>query len=357
MSEGNDYVPTLAIRASEMNGLQFLPKAAKDRMTPCILLAPWVNSSTLDMSIERVKKAFRGRDFILDLDRDYGFTSLDSAPKQRLRELLNPADAYSHWCDFVTSHDHVLPCIQTRGQSEAAIRLQIERYQDAGRSYCFRLNMNRFPSNAEEVIKALKAVGSADSSIILEGGWTPDPLSLSARFDELIGGLLEPLDQNIPIVLSCTSFPRNFTEFDGGISQVPFTNHKLIEQVQRNHNSRKIIFGDWGSTRPRERSDFVRHPLDHIDYPTSNQWCIARNQVNEWDFERAAEAIVTSPEWDDDLGIWGENMIRDTAISEELGINTPQKNVAVRVNIHLHRQALSGVGDIRGLNLDEDWED
>lgn len=37
------YVPTLVVRASEMNGLEFLPDATKKRMLPCFLLAPWAN--------------------------------------------------------------------------------------------------------------------------------------------------------------------------------------------------------------------------------------------------------------------------------------------------------------------------
>ncbi len=57
------------------------------------------------------------------------------------------------------------------------------------------------------------------------------------------------------------------------------------------------------------------------------------------------------------MGIWGEDMIRDTIISEKLGIDTPQKNVAARVNVHLHRQAFIDVDDFSEMNLDEDWED
>ncbi len=342
-----------------MNGLQFLPKATKERMTPCILLGPWANSGTLDKSIERVEKAFRNQSFFLDIDRDYEFTNLESPAQQRLVELLDPAGAYSNWCDFVSKHEWVMPCIQTRGQSEADIRKQVERYQVAGRSYCLRLYMNRFPPNVSDVIAALAALGSADFTVILEGGWTRDPLSLAVWFDGVIGGHLDPIDADVPIVLSCTSMPKMFTDFDGGISRVPFSNHKLVDQIRQARGNRRsrIIYGDWGSTRPREPSGFASRPLDRIDYPTEHNWCIARNRRDEWDFQRAAEAVVSSPEWEGDLGIWGEEMIEATAINEELGIDTPQKNVAARTNIHLHRQAFYGQVNIGGMNLDEDWED
>ena len=114
---------------------------------------------------------------------------------------------------------------------------------------------------------------------------------------------------------------------------------------------------DWGSTRPREPGGFANRPLDRVDYPTDGAWCIARNKEDNWDFRRAAQAIITSPEWEGDLGIWGEELIVNTAINPVLGIDTAQKNVAARVNIHLHRQAFFGTGDLGGRNLDEDWED
>jgi len=357
--DGKSYVPTLAIRASEMNGLQYLPRASKERMTPCILLAPWANSNTLDKAIERVEKAFRGQSFLLDIDRDYEFTNLESAPQQRLVELLDPSDAYAHWCAFVSERKWVMPCIQSRGQTEADIRRQIERYQEAGKTYCLRLYMNRFPSNVDDIVAALTSVGAADYAIILEGGWTRDPLSLFVWFDGVIGGQLDAIDADVPIVLSCTSMPKVFMDFDGGINRIGFSNHQLLEQIRQARGNRRsrIIYGDWGSTRPREPAGFATRPIDRIDYPTDQGWSIARNREDEWDFERAANAILSSPEWEGDLGVWGEEMIAATAINEELGIDTPQKNVAARVNIHLHRQAFFGSGDIGGMNLDEDWED
>ncbi|WP_411891936.1 beta family protein [Yoonia sp. SDW83-1] len=355
--ENKRYVPTLAIRASEMNGLQFLPRATKENMTPCILLAPWANSASLDKAVERVEKAFRGQSFFLDIDRDYEFTNLESAPQQTLVELLNPANAYEKWCDFVSGHEHVMPCVQTRGQSEREIRTQIDRFQEASRSYCLRLYMNRFPPNVEEIVAAFAASGAADYAIILEGGWTRDPLSLAVWFDGVISGHLAAIDAAVPTVLSCTSMPKMFTPFDNGISPVEFTNHQLVQQIQRNSNRASIVYGDWGSTRPREPGGFGMRPIDRIDYPTEQAWYIARNKEDEWDFQQAAAAIIASPHWQGNLGIWGEEMIESTAINEELGIDTPQKNVAARVNIHLHRQAFYGAGDIGGMNLDEDWED
>ncbi|WP_273691680.1 beta family protein [Ketogulonicigenium vulgare] len=341
-----------------MNGLERLPGPTKERMTPCILLAPWANSTTLDKAIERVGKAFRNQSYFLDIDRDYEFTNLESPPQQELLSLLDPADSFRNWCEFVAAHPAVWPCVQTRGQTEVEIRTQIQRFQDAGRAYCMRIVMHRFPSNISEVVSAFAASGAADYAIILEGGWTQDPLSLSAWFDGVIGGQLSTIDATVPIVLSCTSMPKMFSSYDGGVSVVPFSNHDLVNQIrQRRSNRARIVYGDWGSTRPREPSGFAQRPMDRVDYPTRTAWEIARNKADEWDFQQAARAIVDSDNWAGDLGIWGEQQIVNTTISPALGIDTPQKNVASRVNIHLHRQAFFDIGNISNMNLDEDWED
>lgn len=355
--EDKTYVPTLAIRASEMNGLEFLPSKTKERMTPCVLLAPWANSNNLQKALDRVEKAFRKQNYFLDIDRDYEFTNLESQPQQELVGLLQPQNSFENWCRFVDDNPWVWPCVQTRGQSESDIRNQIRRFQEVGRAYCLRVFMDRVPKNLSEVISAFAASGAADYIIILEGGWTPDPLSLAVWFDGMIGGHLQLIDASVPIVLSCTSMPKMFTDFDGGITSVPFTNRVLVDQIKRRANRARIVYGDWGSTRPREPSGFASRPLDRVDYPTYDAWDIARSKMHNWDFKRAAQAIIESDDWDGKLGIWGEEQIANTAISPALGIDTPQKNVAARVNIHLHRQAFYGTDNLGSLNLDEDWVD
>ena len=355
--ENKRYVPTLAIRASEMNGLELLPGATKDRMTPCILLAPWANSNTLGRAIDRAERAFPNRNYFLDIDRDYPFTNLESQPQLQLARQMEPDNAFSNWVEFVRNHERVLPCVQSRGLSEAEIRQQIAAIQSLGRPYCMRIVRDRFPSNIEEIVSAFAAGGAADFAVILEGGWTRDPLSLAVWFEGVIAESLHAIDANVPLILSCTSMPKMFSAFSG-ITPVPFNNRQLVDQISRRSNRARIIYGDWGSTRPREVSGFTNRPLDRIDYPTDSTWYIARNKDEKWNFERAAEKLIkNSGVWNGNLGIWGEEMIYQTTINEEIGIDTPQKNVAARVNIHLHRQAFFGQAGLDGMNFDEDWED
>lgn len=354
----SSYVPTLAVRASEMNGLEFLPGATKDRLAPCFLLAPWANSASLEKTIERIERAFPNRLYFLDIDRDYVISNPESAPQSQLLDLLNPNANWINWVTFVAQHNNILPCLQTRDQSADEIRSQIRAYQSIGRNFCVRITNSRYPNNLDEVIDALVAVGSADYTIILEGGWTRDPLTLSAWFDGIIAGGLSRIDAQIPIVVSCTSMPKMYSNM-AGITEYGFTNRQLVDQVARRFSNRtSIVYGDWGSTRPREATGFANRPYDRIDYPTGDAWYIARDRDNGWTFDLAANQIIkNSGVWDGNLGIWGEQMIMQTSINPEIGINTAQKNVAARVNIHLHRQAFYNDPNIGGMNFDEDWED
>ena len=226
-----------------------------------------------------------------------------------------------------------------------------------GRFYCMRIVRDRFPANLEELIGAFSAGGAADFVILLEGGWTRDPLYLGVWFSGIIAESLQDIDADVPTVLSCTSIPKLFTQFSG-VTPVPFRNRELVEQVDRQSNRTRVIYGDWGSTRPREIGGFANRPFDRIDYPTDETWYIARNKEEIWDFRRAAQEIVEKRGiWNGNLGIWGEEMIYQTTIIPALGINTPQKNVAARVNIHLHLQAYFGRPNPDPVTFEEDWQD
>lgn len=357
--EARSYVPTLAIRPSEMIGLEQLPGVTKERITPCILLAPWSSSKTLDKAVERVEKAFPERTYFLDIDRDYkcSYKNQENQPQKQLLALLNPENAFARWVDFVKRHERAWPCVQTRGQNQEEIRGQIEAMQKLGRPYCMRIVRERFPSNIDEIVDAFVATGTADFAVILEGGWTSDPLSIENWFENTLRDNLHEIDANIPVILSCTSMPRDFSAYSGTV-KVPMHNRELVGSMSRKFNHRFLVYGDWGSTRPRETPSHARKPFDRIDYPTKDAWYIVRNKEKEWNFKSAAKELVGNENvWNGNLEIWGEDMIKRTCINEDMGIKSPQRNVAARVNIHLHLQAFHDNPDLEAMDFDEDWQD
>ncbi|MBO0333599.1 beta family protein [Sneathiella sp. CAU 1612] len=351
------YVPTLAIRASEMNGLEKLPSLTKDKMVPIFLLAPWGRSKELDNSISRIEKAFPHRPYFLDLDRDYQVSGELSPAQEEFRSLFSNTERYRNWIDFVSKYEFILPCIQLPEQSTEDLLYQIGSIQALGKLFCIRIELKRIPSNLNDVVMALNAVGSADYVIQIDGGWTNNFQITEAEIHGLITGPLGGIDANIPIIVSCTSIPVDYTVIEGR-EVLPFGNREMVNSLKRSTNRNIIVYGDWGSTRPRQYG-IASPPKPRIDYPIADAWVFARSKENNWDFKKAAEEIVSSPEWETEsgLGIWGEQMIMLTKDNPTFGINSAQKNVAARVNIHLHRQALFDDGDIRGIDLDEEWED
>lgn len=356
----NSYVPTLAVRPSEMNGLEMLPGPTKDRLCPIFLLAPWVNSAVLDNSLKRIGRAFSNRGYFLDLDRHYQYDRDNPTSAQaEFRRLFEAQGDYSNWLDFIEAEESVHPCIQMSGQDEGELVRQIERVREMGRRFCVRIEMRQMPENLNYAVSALRRFGAADFIIAIDAGWVrnADVNAAAADMLGLINGPLDVLDSNVPLIISLTTIPKTFNDIEG-VNIVEFDNRRIVEQVRRQCNFYRVAYGDWGSTRPRTY-EHARRPLPRIDYPVESQWLFARGRNSNWDYSDAARAINETPEWNENRGlnIWGERMIEMTAVDSNLGINTPQKNVASRVNIHLHRQAFYGETDLGGLNLDEPWED
>ncbi|MDI2113081.1 beta family protein [Commensalibacter nepenthis] len=348
---GKNYVPILSLRPSEMNALEYLLDPAKDQMTPVILLAPWANSKTLNQAVERVQRAFPGRSFILDIDRNYEIPSSSNIneAKQKWLDLSKASGDCKIWYDFCDEFMNVVPCLRINGD----IDQQLKNIQTIGKEFSVRLTPDIYqsPSRMSVLISSLKQV-DIPYSIIIDGEWTNDPLSLAGSHERVVTNYINQLGDNLTIVSSCTSMLKNFQDISG-IKEFPFSNHNLVEQVARSTN-RKIIYSDWGSARPREPAKIARTPLPRIDYPTtSNSWLIARK--NDWTYEDAAKQIVSSANRDLNLDLWGMNLIRATANGKK-GIDNPRANTAARINIHLYRQAMLGIQN-DGFVADAPWID
>ncbi|MDE2739391.1 MAG: beta family protein [Paracoccaceae bacterium] len=352
------YCPTLAVRPSEIKGLEFLPDETKGRLLPCFLLAPWANSKTLERTVERIEQAFKNRHYLLDIDHDYTISNSESPPQEKLISLKNSSGNYQNWIEFISQSNCIVPCVQVKNQNFSEIRLQLEEFRKLDRRFCLRIERLRFPSNLDEIVEAVSESGTADFIILLEGGWARDPLTLTAWFDGVLNGDLQKIDADVPAIISSTSMPKNFSQFEG-ISKVPIKSRDLFEDIQRKKNRPIFIYGDWGSTRPRDPPQIYSLPLPRIDYPQNKFWYIVRNKNRNWTYEDLAIEIINQTDvWKGDLGVWGEEMIQSTSITEKIGINTPQKNVAARVNLHLHLQAwFNQEHELIDKEFEDEWVD
>ena len=357
--EISEYFATLCIRRSELVGLQQLPGASKDRITPIMLLAPWLGTSPLERAIQKFEEALGDREYFVDVDKYYRANDNMNQAKEEWSRLASVPCDLQLWCELLEGHPLANPCLQLAGMDIDDAWKQVAWARERGRSFCIRLNMADgigagLPAWIIEFIRQLRQDGAADFVVVFEFGWIQEPLQVAALATGLISTFLGELGDGIPICVSSTSFPRDFTPYEGA-PVVPFQERQLAVEVARATNHPRIIFGDWGSTRPRSYAR-ASTPKTRIDFPLDEAWVIARGQKTEIDMPTAADRIVAADGWTGALGIWGEQMIQATADEEDFAIETMPDMYCCRVNIHLHRQAFFG-SDFSLLDLDEEWPD
>lgn len=355
-----NYLVTLGIRPADLSGLKELPGHTKDKLTPLVLLAPWLGTAPLSRAIDKFEHSFSGRRYFIDIDRYYEVNDKQNDAKELWSRLAKrPADLGAWW-DLLSGYANANPCILMDGQPIVAVRQQIRWARERGRNFCIRLDLadnirTIIPPWMEELMAELAAEGANDYVIVFEFGWVSDPLSMAARaVGYMSNKFFSVVPREVPVAISCTSFPKDFTIYDG-TSQCIFTNRELVAQVQRETNHPRLIYGDWGSTKPRSRG-IASPPKNRIDYPIDKAWVIARDQDDHVTFQVAAQRIVSFPHWSGSLGIWGEQLIEGTAMGQPFAIDTMQKMYAARINIHIHRQAFYGHLPPPAA-LDEEWTD
>lgn len=354
-----EYVVTLCVRRNELSALKELPGTTKDRLRPVLLLAPWLSTVPLARALDKFEEAYPDRPYFVDFDRYYQANDKTNVAKELWGKFSrNPADIDAWW-DLLEDYPFANPCLLIASQSIELVRAQIDWARERSRNFCIRLDFAgelsfQMPGWMPVLIAELAEEGANDYAIVLEFGFQPDPLQVAATASGYARNIFSTIPAEVPVVVSCTSFPKDFTTYDG-TSTVKFDNRQLIAQVQRETNHPRIVYGDWGSTKPRSY-EIASTPRNRVDYPVDNQWIIARDKKGDVDFQVAADRIVKSPYWAGNLGIWGEQLIEGTAAGQNFAIDSMPKMSAARINIHLHRQAHYGNLPPPAA-LDEEWSD
>lgn len=357
----HEYLVTMGIRPAELSGLKELPGSTKDRLTPVVLLAPWLATTPLSRALDKFEESYPARPYFLDVDTYYRIT--DKTKTNEAKELWTrlaskPADLDAWW-GLLVDRPYANPCLLMAQQPIERVRNQITWARENDRAFCLRINLaegigSGVPKWLPDLVAELANEGATDYAVMLEFGWVEDPLLVAATASGYINTLFLDIPPTIPVGISCTSFPKDFTRYDG-INAETFSNRELVAQVQRVTNRPRIVYGDWGTARPRTYGH-ANQPKNRIDYPADSSWVFARDQDQSVDFQTAAERIKNSRYWSGDLGIWGEQLIEGTAAGQAFAIDSMPKMYAARINIHLHRQAFHGHLPPPEA-LDEAWSD
>jgi hypothetical protein len=334
-----------------MQALEHLSNSEKDNIVPLILLKPWGNSAQLSRGIKRVEKAFPGRRFILDIDRYYTRASERPAWSQFLG-VSSPTDNFSCWRQFVEQFDNCIPCIQVFGATGIEINNQVFWADELQRGFALRIE-NRFPCDRTAVLQSIRSINHSNYVVVLDAGWSRDILSMELWISTWIGELVA-LHPDIKIVVCGSSFTDTFTSY-GQYGEELVQERPLFGSLVRRHNAARLIYGDWGSSRPHG-SDGGGPGYPRIDLPLSNRWAFFRSHAIDGNFRPIAAQATNSPLWDKDLNVWGKYFINNTANGIGYVINSSQQAAAARINIHLNQQISQGIGVQVG-NVPEDFID
>ena len=315
----SEYLVTLCIRPAELRGLKELPGTTKDNLTPLVLLAPWMGTTPLSLSLDKFEEAYPARPYFIDVDTYYRMNDKPNEAKELWAQLVaKPADLDAWW-ELLAEYPNANPCLLMAERTIESAREQIEWARDKNRTFCLRMNLaegigSGIPQWMPALVAELAAEGANDYSVVFEFGWVPDPLLVAAPTSGYTNSFFSTIPPEVPIAISCTSFPKDFTVFDG-IKEIGFSNRNLIAQIRQATNHPRIIYGDWGSTRPRAYGH-ASQPKNRIDYPTDSGWVFARDQDDPVSFQVAAKRITGSPHWSGNLGIWGEQLIEGAAAGQ-----------------------------------------
>lgn len=354
-----EYLVTLGIRPAELSGLKELPGTTKDRLTPLVLLAPWLSTTPLSRALEKFEEAYPSRPYFIDVDTYYRMNDKPNEAKDLWAQLAAKPAALDAWWQLLAGYPNANPCLLMAERTIESARKQIEWARDNNRTFCLRMNLaegigSGIPQWMPALVAEQAAEGANDYAVVFEFGWVSDPLLVAALASGYTNSFFSTIPPEVPIAVSCTSFPKDFTVFDG-TANCGFTNRDLLAQVQQTTNHPRIIYGDWGTTKPRSYGH-ASQPKNRIDYPADTSWIIARNQGAEVTLQIAAQRILESGYWAGNLGIWGEQLIEGAAAGQAFAIDTMPKMYSARINIHLHRQAFFGQLPLPEA-LDEEWSD
>ena len=215
-------------------------------MLPVVLLAPWLNSIEFDNTYQVVEKSVGSIPIIVDLDR-YFVSSSDLPSRQFFRKLVDPEVGPLIWMELVESHVNYIPCIQMLGVSRTLISKQIEIATALNRGFVFRIELER-GYNSEEICDIVSECADKDFLIIIDYGYS-DNATISEFLVTSFAEKLLAISENFKFVVSGSSFPNEFSDFDDFSQSKTINSRVVYENLSKKYGNYSFFYGDWSSTK------------------------------------------------------------------------------------------------------------
>lgn len=367
------YLPVLSISPAEMTALEELPDKDKDAILPIIPLKGWVGSQKLENSIQRILKAIGKRSWIADIDASFIQDNQEKIitgkyPRDvfdEIEALLSPQGAYENWFRYLSREEciNAIPTIQLSDESQ--LEQQITKLSSLGRGIVARFSIEHINAGLHtKVLEVLKKLAVQNTLVVFDYGQVSrEILTFAAAISSIIIKASNILP-NAVYSVSCSSFPASFS--GSNIGENPIYERQLFNNIRKACPNISLIYSDRGSARADKIGGGGGIPSPRIDYPLDNDWRFIREEFadssapedgeKEELYTLIAKKIMKSNFWQPDLRVWGTQVIELTSKGEMLGINSPMRSTAVRINIHMHQQLCYDEPSLL-LDTDEDWTD
>ncbi len=367
------YAPILSISPAEMTALEELPDKDKDIILPIIPLRGWVGSEKLEKSTSRLRKAIGNRAWIADIDASFVQENKEKQitgkyPREvfyEIEKLLSPNNGYENWFQYLRLKENIaaIPTIQLGDSGQ--LNSQIAKLNTLNRGMVAKFTVEHINSGFHLVVlDTLKKLGITNVFVVFDYGQSGrEILTFAAAISSTIQKTHSFLSHAL-ISISSSSFPSSFSGVHRG--ENPIYERQLYQIVSQACVGINLLYSDRGSSRADKIGGGGGIPSPRIDYPLANDWRFIRNEFEDSSepddgekeelYTLAAKDIMKQDYWNPELRVWGTQVIEFTSKGEMLGINSPMRATAVRINIHLHQQlyydAPAGL-----LDTDEEWED
>jgi Beta protein len=348
--ESVPYFPIIGMRPAEMRALEELPSLTKDALLPMIPLRPWVGAHRLQSVIDRIDQSYGSRPVVVSVgDREPQKEREVYAELDRLRD---PTNGFANWQEFIQNNENYIPVVQL------GINADQEPEQIAGLSTLDRgivLHLERpafgILGQIVQIVAGHVAQQSSVCFVIDFGVARRDHLQVAAQTVIYIETIRAILPQAW-ICISASSFPSSFAD----LPEQEIYERRLFNEVARQIDGGKLIYGDRGSARAEQLSGGSGVIPARIDYPLFDIWRFYRSEDTGFSgYVEQANRLISSGNWNGDLRVWGTQMIERTARGDHSAIDTPAKSTAARINLHLQLQSFyNRQGDVE--DTEEDWE-
>ena len=350
---GVKYIPLLSVRPAELRALKELPNKTKDRLFPSLTLRPWTTAHHLGSVLAKIEESYGDRAIVVDAGAEEPLEGASRPVHEQLARLRDPTDGYRNWYDFLLEHESYIPTLQLANLDQIAP--QVGRLAGLERGLVIRVPEYAFGTATGLVQLAKSSIPESKICVIFDYEQkSRELLTRAAATRALAAGILDH-SPNCSIVISASSFPIDFT----ARTRQEIYERELFNEVRSAVSGGNLIYSDRGSARAERQTGGGGTPAPRIDLAGSGEWSFFRE---EDDGDRAAayaDAAVRAMDddlWDEELQVWGTQMVRRTAAGDEDAIISPARSTAARINIHLQQQEFYNDPDEK-YDTDEEWED